>query len=108
MQTINSNSFDTSFGSTVRCADSSYTALCDANEIIYDQCINCHDGSHDDWSEYITDAAWIASGSVVKGSPDSSSLITKLKNLSGNMPVDAPQISEEDYQVLRTWITNMP
>ncbi len=71
-------------------------------------CTNCHTSYHANWRSLQTDAAWVANGLVVKGQADISPVITKLKNVGGNMPPSAPAISEADYQALLDWIDLMP
>lgn len=71
-------------------------------------CTGCHTSYHANWRSFQTDAAWVANGLVVKGQADISPVITKLKNVGGNMPPSAPAISNDDYQALLDWIDLMP
>jgi hypothetical protein len=103
-QTFNSHTDDFLLGSSSACADPTNTLLCDANAIIQAECTSCHTGYHNDWLVYDTDAKWITSTRVVAGDPDSSLLIQRLQNVGDSMPIGQPQISDDDYQALRTWI----
>lgn len=108
VQTFNSSSTDSSLTAFSRCADQSNTKLCEANDIIYSQCIDCHDRFHDDWANYDTNQKWVDSARVIAGDADRSPLIIKLKNEGGNMPKDKPTMSEADLLKLKEWINTMP
>lgn len=105
-QTFNSNTNDKGLVALGDCVGS--TDFCTAQGIIQTRCINCHTGYHDQWATFNDEAAWKASGRVVAGSTSQSSLITRLKNQGGNMPADAPQIPDSEYQALIQWVQNMP
>lgn len=106
-QTFNSNTSDTGLIPFAACGAGNSDEYCAAEVIIRDKCINCHSGYHDQWASYKTDADWLGSGRVVAGSTAGSTLITRLKNQGGNMPADAPQISDADYQTLITWVQSL-
>lgn len=106
-QSVNSHTYDANLAEEGGCLDTTNEKLCDSIEIIISKCIDCHTNTHNDWIKYDTNEKWIASGKVVKGKPDQSSLITWLANTGGSMPKDKPEISYEDYQTLRSWITDM-
>ncbi len=110
-QTFNSNSNDANLTAFTACSEAGTAAgdrYCAAETIIRTRCTNCHSGYHDQWSSYTNDAAWKASGRVVAGSVAGSTVITRLKNQGGNMPADAPQISDTEYQTLVEWVQQMP
>jgi len=68
------------------------------------QCFSCH-GS---WSSYITSSQWVNAGLVVRGNPNTSKLVYRLKNMGGNMPPDpSSQISDDDYSAYLNWINNL-
>ena len=109
-QTFNSNTEDFNLLPSSFCANQSNTALCTANEIIQKNCTNCHTSAiHAGWAAYDTDAEWIASGRVVAGDPASSTLVTKLKNYvpAGNMPDQAPPLTDTQYQAILDWVNGM-
>ncbi|MBK26411.1 MAG: hypothetical protein CME70_20595 [Halobacteriovorax sp.] len=112
-QTFNSNSNDANLTAFVACSEAGTAAgdrYCAAEAIIRNRCTGCHapPGYHEAWSSYKNDAAWKASGLVVAGSVAASKMITRLKNQGGNMPADAPQISDAEYQTLVEWVQQMP
>ena len=110
-QTFNSNTNDKGLVSLTACSEAGTPAgdrYCAAESIIQNRCINCHTGYHDQWATYNNDSEWKASGRVVAGSTAGSSLITRLKNQGGNMPADAPQIPDSEYQTLINWVQMMP
>lgn len=107
-QTYNSNTEDFNLLPSSFCSNQGNSNLCAANEIIQTKCTNCHTSPiHAGWAAYDTDAEWTASGRVVAGNPDSSTLITKLKNYGGNMPDQAPPLTESEVQTLRDWINGI-
>lgn len=109
-QTYNSNTEDFNLLPSSFCSNQANTNLCAANEIIQTKCTNCHTSPiHAGWAAYDTDAEWTASGNnrVVAGNPDASTLITKLKNYGGNMPDQAPPLTESEVQTLRDWINGL-
>jgi hypothetical protein len=107
-QTFNSNTEDFNLLASSFCTDQSNTALCTANEIIQTKCTTCHTSNiHAFWSGLDTNAEWVASGRVVAGNPDASNLVTKLKNYGGNMPDQAPELSDADAQAIRDWISGI-
>jgi hypothetical protein len=109
-QTFNSNTEDFNLLPSSFCSDQTNTNLCVANEIIQNNCTNCHTSPiHAGWAAYDTDAEWIASGRVVAGDPAASTLVTKLKNYvpAGNMPDQAPPLSDTQYQAILDWVNGM-
>lgn len=107
-QTHNSHTYDANLGTTSNCANPSNTRLCNAMEIIQSQCVDCHDSAHNAWAGYDTDDKWVDSGRVQAGDPGGSPLILRLKNEGSDMPKNKPMLSDEDYQTLKDWITNIP
>lgn len=104
-QTFNSNTEDFNLLPSSFCADQ---ALCTANEIIQNKCTNCHTSNiHAFWGAFDTNAEWVASGRVVAGDPNASTLITKLKNYGGNMPDQTPELTDAEAQALRDWVTGI-
>lgn len=101
-QTDNSSSFDQVLGNSN--IDPTNTNLVKAYNVIESRCINCHTGYHNSWASYNTDQAWIDSGNITAGIIGDSPLITKLKNRGGNMPVGGPNLTDEEYDTLVTWI----
>ena len=106
-QSFNSNSKDFLLGSQIYCSNTSETKLCQANEIIAKNCINCHSGYHNNWASYLTNSAWLSSALITSGNADNSLLILKLKNAGGNMPEGAAPINDTDYQALKNWIDTL-
>jgi len=110
MQSINSNSNDDNFRPS-RAFDLStpegqrYSA---AMSVIQNKCISCHSA---DWSGFNTEAAWIASGRVVKNNSLSSSLYYRNKGSGGslgakNMP-PIGSLSVAELSALASWIDEM-
>lgn len=79
--------------------------------IVQNNCTSCHTTGYQygDFTIMQEDSDWIDSGLVVAADPDSSFLISKLKN--SNLPISTmpptASISDEDYQTLRNIITNL-
>ncbi len=78
-----------------------------AYNVIKNNCISCHSGYHNSWASYKTDAAWISKGLAVRGDTTSSQVYDRLKNVGGDMPLAAPQISDSDRQILEDWILGL-
>jgi hypothetical protein len=97
-QSNNSSSGDSKYSS----AGSSDAAIA----IINSRCISCHEGYHDNWSNFTTFADYEDAGLVVGGSPLSSILITRLKNSGGDMPKNGPALDADEYLAVENWITN--
>mgnify|MGYP001947001619 FL=1 len=104
-QSTNSNTSD--FLLSGNGIDPSNTKLLNAYEVINDKCISCHTGYHNSWSSLNTDQLWIDSGSVVAGTSLSSSLVIRLKNRGGDMPLLSPMLTEEEYQYIIEWIDSL-
>ncbi len=67
-------------------------------------CFSCH-GS---WSSYTTSNQWVSAGLVVRGNPNTSKIVYRLKNMGSNMPPDpSSQISDDDYSAYLNWINNL-
>ena len=82
-----------------------------AFKVIQNNCISCHTGFHNRWASYTTNDKWIASGRINRGDPDNSRIIERTINsgqTGANMPIGGGPLSDADYQLLRTWITNIP
>lgn len=106
-QSFNSNTSDFNLVVSNFCTDQSNLRLCAANEILQKNCANCHTSSiHAAWTTYATDAQWLEAGNsrVIAGNADASTIISKLKNYGGNMPDQAPELTDEEAQVLKDWI----
>ncbi len=79
-----------------------------AYKIIQNKCIACHQSHHNGWIGF-SPSQWLSSGFVAKGNPDSSPLIMATSNFGGTMPpTGSPGLTAEEYQTLRTWISDMP
>ena len=104
-QSYNSNTFDF----LERPSIDPSTPLYDAYNVIYDDCIDCHSGYHNNWLDPSigTNEGWINAGLVISSDPTNSILIQKLKNVGGNMPLNEPQIDNVDYQDLIVWINSL-
>ncbi len=104
-QDYNSNSSDDHLGANASsaCTTNAQKRLCEAQQIIGDHCKSCHSG----WTIYTSDDAWIRSGLVSAGSAQASKLITNLKNAGGSMPVGSDTLSQEEYQALVDWVTQI-
>lgn len=78
-----------------------------AYNVIKNDCISCHSGYHNSWANYKTDAEWISKGLAVRGDTTSSQVYDRLKNVGGDMPRGAPQISDSDRQKIEDWILGL-
>ncbi|EQC50414.1 cytochrome c [Bacteriovorax sp. DB6_IX] len=101
-QTDNSNSFDPDLANSQ--IDPINTNLVKSYKVIQDRCISCHTGYHNSWASYTTDQAWIDSGNITAGVIGDSPLVTKLKNRGGNMPIGGPNLTNDEYDAIVTWI----
>ena len=109
-QSFNSNTTDYLLLPSNYCEDQSNTSLCEANEVLQTKCTSCHEGYHDTWAAYSTNAAWIESGLVVAGNPAGSDVVIRLKNYGTgltNMPKDAPALSQDEYDKIEAWINSL-
>lgn len=104
-QSTNSNTSD--FLLSGNGIDPSNTKLLNAYEVINDKCISCHTGYHDSWSALNTDQLWIEDGSIAAGAALSSSLVIRLKNRGGDMPLLSPMLTEDEYQNVIEWIDSL-
>ncbi len=81
-----------------------------AFNVLDTKCIWCHP-YHDYFSSLNTSQKWVDTGQVVKGNPDNSTLIRRLRRFgndsNSNMPIGA-DITDAEYQILRSWIENIP
>lgn len=80
-----------------------------AYQIIQSKCIACHEGRHNSWLS-LNGPQWASNTDLIsKGNPDSSPLIMATANWGGSMPpIGYSNLTNEEYQILRNWITNMP
>ena len=108
-QEINSNSFDDSYSSTngIDTSTPNGKRLSTAYNVLKDKCMSCHTGYHNKWIDFTTDTKWIDSGLIQPNNAFSSDIITRLKNMGGNMPKDNPQIPEKDFDDLVLWIDDI-
>ncbi len=90
------NGIDTSTPAGIR--------LNDAYTVLKNNCMSCHTGYHNSWANYKTDADWISKNLAVRGDTTSSQVYDRLKNVGGDMPYGAPQISDSERQKLENWI----
>lgn len=104
-QNYNSQSADAYLGVADCSATPARVRFCAARTVILNQCSNCH--THQQWAAYQTDQAWIQSGRVVANNPGQSTLITKLQNEGGNMPLGYGPLSASDYNALKDWVSLM-
>lgn len=93
------NGIDTSTAAGVR--------LSAAYNVLKNNCMTCHTGYHNGWANYKTDSDWITKGLAVRGDTTSSQVYDRLKNVGGDMPQGAPQISDTDRQKLEDWILGL-
>ena len=72
-------------------------------------CFPCHsrNGGQTDFESLVTEQDWLNSGLIAVGDAASSRLVIKLKNAGGNMPLNASQISNDDYTAIRGWIDQL-
>lgn len=104
------------FSSIIQSTISSTVTLTKVKEILtQNKCMNCHgNGSASgDFSKFNSHSEWADSKYITPGNPDSSLLITRLKNSGNNSSVNnmppggnAP-LSQADYDTLRRWINSM-
>lgn len=113
-QTFNSHTNDVYLKAFSYCADTSQTALCEANEIIATKCANCHNyDGHKVWANYDTNAKWLATKFVVAGDPDNSSLVYRMKNYVGSasgpqdMPKGAGALTQEEFDKINSWVLSL-
>jgi len=111
IQSYNSNSFDEELygpeSKTTTHEDPEITRTSKAITIIQKNCISCHSGRHNKWTNFSTDSQWIQAKVIIPGNSANSRLIRKLKNRGGNMPFGNPAISEEEVDVLVDWIDQL-
>ncbi|TNE95422.1 MAG: hypothetical protein EP326_15170 [Deltaproteobacteria bacterium] len=104
-QDYNSNSFDRQrYGNT---GIDNTTPFGKAFNVIQTNCINCHTGYHNIYSNYTTSQAWVNSGLVKANDFAGSPLIIKLINYGGNMPQGGSQLGQTEINYLNDWITNL-
>ncbi len=107
-QDYNSNTFDKIKYDITELDDEGDSNFASANKIIVNNCAYCHE--HSNWGTY-TNSDWLDSGFINKGDPDNSYLIIRTKNYGGSdsdMPEVGEPLTDEEYQTLRTWITEIP
>jgi uncharacterized membrane protein len=80
-----------------------------AYRVITTRCSYCHiQPSHAQWNNLTSNSLWVASGYVIKGSASTSPLILKcFLNGTGNMP-QSNDMTQAEFDQLKTWINNMP
>ncbi len=73
-------------------------------------CISCHgEGSRTgDFKSLDTDEKWRNSGYITVGDGETSYFIQRIKNAGGNMPLGAAPLSSDDFNYLKSYITNLP
>jgi|GEM_PF-3053771 len=79
-------------------------------ELLMNKCYSCHP-HHDYFASLTTSQKWVDAGQVVKGDPDNSYLIRRLRKFGGGTNSNMPygnDITDDEYQLLRAWITNIP
>lgn len=83
--------------------------------ILDNNCVSCHTtGGSAGNLNFANSTDFVRSGMIVPGAPNRSKLIFRLKNFvdptatNNNMPQGRPQISDADYQLLYSWILEMP
>lgn len=89
-------------------------AFGEAFDIINDKCIACHEGKHDAWANYLTEAAWLSATDiigqplVVAGNPTGSQIYSRLAivSSSGDMPDTTGSIvfTTSDADKIKVWI----
>lgn len=83
-------------------------------QVLSRECLQCHvAGGGATRLDFQTTDQFIQAGLIVPGDPRSSKLIYRLKNFPGtdgsnNMPSTSRRLSDNDYQVIYSWINNMP
>lgn len=76
--------------------------------IIQNRCVNCHTSQiHSSWSSYTSPELWIESGRVIPGDPDNSSLIYRIINHGGDMPLNGSPIPDTEYDTLVEWVESL-
>ena len=108
-QNFNSNSGDFALSSD-NGIDSSTPAgsrLSAAYDVLKSNCMSCHTGYHNAWANYKTDSEWITKGLAVRGDTTSSQVYDRLKNVGGDMPLNSPQISDSNRQIIENWILGL-
>lgn len=77
-----------------------------AYTVLNDQCISCHSGEHDSWSQ-LEESDWEPFGYIIEGDASSSSLVTRLINYGDNMPLGGSALSQSDLDAVEDWINNL-
>jgi hypothetical protein len=104
-QTYNSNTGDAAkYAPTTIAGSSEFQA---AFGVVKNRCASCHTNYHAEWATLTTEQQWKDRGLVVAGFPSNSPLLTRLKNLGGDMPQDSGNIPADEYTALNTWVTNL-
>ena len=109
-QDYNSHTFDKNKFSDFGCAAGEAADFCLAYEVLKSNCINCHEGFHDDWAatEFTLESKWINTGLIIPGNALGSKLYKKLWSQvpvpSGDpMPPEGALSNSED-QTIFNWI----
>lgn len=101
-QTFNSNTEDdVLYGVSNYCQDQSNTNLCEANQIIQENCASCHT----DMASFDTDIEWADSSYVTAGDSSASSVYSTTTN--NYMPKDSTPLSDSEKEAIKTWIDAM-
>ena len=85
-----------------------------ASVVIASHCVACHsDGTGLPNFALTSEAAWVSSGFVVPGMPESSYLVQRINGagLGGDaetMPFDRPAIEPDELAAIETWIRSIP
>lgn len=85
-------------------------SLLPAYTVLQNRCVNCHTGRHNSWASYITNEQWIASGLIVPGDAQASTLIRRIinsNNIGSNMPPTGGPLPNDEYQVLVDWVNGL-
>jgi uncharacterized membrane protein len=80
-----------------------------AAPIIFEKCIGCHSGYHNNWAGYVTEADWTSSSLITPGSAINSTLYRKIDisgTPEGNMPPSGSGllVTVDELEILRVWI----
>lgn len=101
-QTFNSNTEDdVLYGVSSYCLDQSNTNLCEANQIIQENCASCHT----DMASFDTDQKWADSSYVTAGDSSASSVYSTTTD--NYMPKDSTPLSDSEKEAIKTWIDGM-
>jgi hypothetical protein len=102
-QDYNSNSSDGGVEG-LSCSSAAELRMCTAYKALQQKCFKCHSA----WAELKTDQQWKTSGLVAVGSPTGSQLLSRTRNLGGDMPPsgNAP-LKDSEYTSISNWIQQL-